>query len=129
MKENERIKMKVRMIKYTNMRMAGIPGQYPYQVKKTAMMMRFIAKMRDALIVEAITIVQRGTYIFVTNEALLISEFSPDIVPSEKKLKSMMEVRSWREKCWMPEFLGLKIVEKTKFKMRNVSRGFKSAQT
>ena len=61
--------------------------------------MRFIAKMRDALIVEAITIVQRGTYIFVTNEALLISELSPAIVPSEKKLKSIMEVSSWREKC------------------------------
>jgi hypothetical protein len=29
----------------------------------------------------------------------------------------------------MPEFLGLKIVEKTKFRIKNVKSGFKSAQT
>jgi hypothetical protein len=29
----------------------------------------------------------------------------------------------------MPEFLGLKIVEKTKLRIKKVRRGFKSAQT
>ena len=88
-----------------------------------------MTKIREAFKVEARTIVQRGTYILVTSEALLISELSPDIVPSEKKLKSMMEVRSWREKCWMPELRGLKIVEKTKLSIKKVSKGLSSAQT
>mgnify|MGYP006871753315 CR=1 FL=1 len=129
MKEKERIKMKVRKMKNMNMPIAGMPGQKPYQTKKTAMMMRFMPNMSDALIVEAMTIVQRGTYIFVTRDAFPRSELSPDIVPSEKKLKSMMEVKSCKEKCWIPDPFGLKIVEKTKFKMRKVRRGFNSAQT
>jgi len=85
--------------------------------------------MRLAFSVEARTIVQRGTYILVTSEAFPIRELSPAMVPSEKKLKSMMEVRSWREKCWIPEFLGLKIVEKTKLSIKKVRRGLRSAQT
>ena len=129
MKEKERIRRKVRRMKKTKVRMAGMPGQKPYQAKNITMMMRFIPKISVALIVEAATIVQRGTYIFVTSDAFPRSELSPAIVPSEKKLKSMMEVRSWMEKCWIPEFLGLKIVEKTKLRIRKVRRGFKSAQT
>jgi hypothetical protein len=65
----------------------------------------------------------------VTSEAFPRSELRPAMVPSEKKLKSMMEVRSWREKCWIPEFFGLKIVEKTKLSIKKVSKGLRSAQT
>jgi len=64
----------------------------------------------------------------VTRAALFTSEESPAEVPSEKKVKSIMEVMSCREKCSVPVFLGLKMEEKTKFKMRNMSSGFKMAQ-
>jgi hypothetical protein len=54
----------------------------------------FIRKIIAEFIVEAAMMVQRGTYIFVTSWDLFRSEFIPAEVPSEKKLKRMMAMRS-----------------------------------
>ena len=72
-------------------------GITPLKAKNATTTMRFIKKIITEFMVEEIIIVQRGTYIFLTSDDFVISEAMPDLVPSEKKLKSTMAVKSCNE--------------------------------
>lgn len=103
-------------------------GINPLMAKKKATIIRFIKKTMVALIVEAKMIVQRGTYILVTNCALDKSELIPADVPSEKKKNITRPTNNSREYVSVPLFLGLNMVEKTKFKTAKIKRGFNRTQ-